>query len=97
MSEDEIPENSLPWWVKVLIVLCALPAIAFPWMLSDAPEDGNVELWLWMYPVYVILSCVCEWKAWGRRPEVTWILMAVMLLTHGAMWTLVTNAQTLGI
>lgn len=97
MSTDEIPENPLPWWVKVLIILCALPALAFPWILSGAPEKGNVELWLWMYPVYVILSCICEWKAWGRRPEVTWILMGVMLLTHGAMWTLVTNAQSLGI
>ena len=48
-----------------------------------------------MYPVYVILSCACEWKAWGRRPEVTWILMVVMLLTHAAMWALILTAKPL--
>lgn len=82
-----------PLWVVALIVLVAMPVLLLPMMLSRAPEDGNVELWLWMYPVYVLLSCWCEWRAWTRRPELTWILMFVMILTHGAMWVLVNNAQ----
>lgn len=93
MSLEDIPRNPLPLWMKIVIIVAALPALAYPWMLSKAPEDGNVELWMWMYPVYVVLSCVCEWKAWGRRPEVTWILIFVMLLTHAAMWALVYTAQ----
>lgn len=95
MSMDELPPNPLPVAVKILIVVAALPVLAFPWMLSAAPEDSNIELWMWMYPVYVILSCACEWKAWGRQPEVTWILMAVMLLTHAAMWALILTAKPL--
>lgn len=95
MNLDDIPQRPIPLWVKALIIAAALPALAFPRMLSSAPEDSNIELWMWMYPVYVVLSCVCEWKAWRRRPEVTWILIAVMLLTHAAMWTLILTAKPL--
>lgn len=75
--------------LKVLIIVCCLPVLTFPWMLGRAPEDGSVELFLWLYPVYVVISAYCEWLCAGSRNTLVWILMILMLLTHGAMWMLV--------
>ncbi len=87
----------MPWWTRAAIVLAALPVVAYPWMLAAAQQaDAGVDTWLWFYPVYVVFAAICEWRSASRRPEVTWILIGLMLLTHAAMWILVrTPAETI--
>ncbi|MCM1067759.1 MAG: hypothetical protein NC418_09340 [Muribaculaceae bacterium] len=84
----------MPIWIKALIIIAALPVLAYPALLAECPADvADMKPFLWFYPIYVVVSTVCAWAAWRRRPEVTWILIAVMLLTHAAMWTLVLTQQ----
>lgn len=97
MSLIENPPRPVSWWTKAAIIVAALPVFAFPWMLAAAREaDAGVDTWLWFYPLYVLFGAVCEWRSASRRPEVTWILIVLMLLTHAAMWVLVqTPVETL--
>lgn len=89
MSIDDIPGNPVPVWMKLLIIVCALPVLAFPKLMALCAPHSTAETLLWLYPFYVLLSAVLEWRCWSRRPELTWVLLVVMLLTHGAMWILV--------
>lgn len=75
-------ENKMPLWVKVLIVVMMLPLVGFPSLLSGLPEDHTVRLLVWLYPVYVIISGICAWMCWRQRPEITWILLILMLLSN---------------
>ena len=88
MSIEDLPRNPLPLWVKLLIIVCCLPLAAYPWLLSaSAPGEENKWL-LYLYPIAVILYAICAWKSWARRPELTWILLIMLLLTHAALWAL---------
>lgn len=89
MSFDQIPENPLPVWMKILIIVAALPVLAFFKLMELCPPHSQAMLFLWLYPFFTLLCAVLEWRAWGRRPELTWILLFVEILTHGAMWILV--------
>lgn len=85
---DDIPQQPVPLWVKVLIVLTALPVLDLPWLWAGDPVTDTGKVLLWLYPAYVVVSAVCEWLAYRRRPEVTWILMLLLVLAHAAMWVL---------
>lgn len=80
-----------PLWMTVLIIVCMLPVLAFPSLLSAAPSDSGPETLLWLYPLYVIASGVCAWICYPARKEVAWILLILMILSHAAMWALVTS------
>jgi len=97
MSIIETPLRPVSWWTRAAIVLAALPVVAYPWMLAAARQaDAGVYTWLLFYHVYVMFAAICEWRSASRRPEVTWILIVLMLLTHAAMWILVrTPAETI--
>ncbi len=77
--------------IKAAIIIAALPIVAYPALLSAAPENGQVEVFLILYPIYVLVATVCAWLCRQRRPEVAWILVVITLLTHVAMWLLVSN------
>ena len=83
------PHLTTPLWAKIVAIVAALPLLAYPWLLSVAPATGSVETFLYLYPIYVVLSTVCEWLVYPRSPEVYWIMVALMLLTHAAMFALV--------
>ncbi len=79
---------------KFAIIVAALPVLAYPWMLSAAPAaEGQMKVFLWLYPVYVILATVCAWFCRNTRPAMMWILVCLTLLTHAAMWVLVLMPQ----
>lgn len=89
MNNDDMPPQKRPLWIKLLIVLCSLPVLAYPALLAKSPAGGPVETFLWFYPVYVVVAAVCAWLCWPSRRETSWILLILMLLTHAAMWVLV--------
>ncbi len=84
-----IPSNPTPWWFKMLVLVCALPVLAYPFLLRDAPADGMAHTLTVLYPAYVIASAICALMCYGRRPEVSWILVVLLVLTDAAMWILV--------
>ena len=79
----------MPAIVRILIIVTALPVLLLPVLLSKAPAEGPAKTFICIYPAYVLLSAVCEWLCWSRRPELTWILIVMMLLTHASIWALV--------
>ncbi len=80
----------VPWWMLAIIIICALPVLAFPTMLSwSGTAISDHRVMLWMYPFYVLLASFLAWKCYGERTALTWILLALILLTHAAMWQLV--------
>ena len=88
MSADELPQRPLPIWVKIVIVASMLPVADMPWLIAGNPEGDLAHTLLWLYPAWVLLAGFCAWKAWSRSPELTWILIFITILAHGAMWLL---------
>ncbi len=85
---DKLPENPMPAWMKILIVALALPVAGFPLLLAGAPADSMARLLVWFYLAYVAASAVCAWICYGQRPEVTWILLVLMALSHFSIYYL---------
>ncbi len=86
MSEDFLPENPVPPVFKVADIVSMLPGLAFPWLLTGTPPAGEYRTLLWLYPVYVILSGRCAWRCYPARPALAWILLALMWLSHAAIF-----------
>lgn len=87
-----------PLWITLVIMAVSLPLFSFPWLMAAIPAveaAPTVKTFVVIYPFYMLLSAWLAWKAWTSRPEVTWILLAVMLLTTAAIFLLVKFAETL--
>ncbi len=78
----------MPFWVKALIVAMMLPLAGYILLLSGLPDDHTVRLLVWFYPAYIIASGVCAWMCWKERPEITWILLVIMLLSNSGIYYL---------
>lgn len=85
-------QNRVPWWMTTIIIICMLPAVAYLVMLmhSTTAQIGDGEKpFLWLYPVYTLACGFLAWQSYGRRTYMTWILLVLMLMTHGAMLLLI--------
>lgn len=80
-----------PKWVTFLIIIFTLPIFTLPSLLAQCnPEAEAARTLVWIYPFYMILSAYLAWRAYPQRPYLTWILLAVMVLSSIAMQILVT-------
>jgi len=66
--------------VVAAILLLVLPVFQMPGLLAAAPAA---------IPFYIAVAAYLAYVCYRTRPLVSWILMALMLLTHLAMWHLV--------
>lgn len=75
--------HHVPWWMVTLIILCALPGIGFPFMgqLLSSP-DLTIKGLTWFYPIYTVVSALLAWQCYGRRTLLTWIILALLILSH---------------
>jgi hypothetical protein len=89
MSTVPEPRRPLPWWMKTLVIAAMLPLVLLPQLIAACPPSAPEMTFLRFYPVYVLAAGICAWLSYGRRPEVTWIILALLILTHAAMWLLV--------
>lgn len=78
---------------KIALAALCLPLAAYPALISRCPDDRTVEIFVWAYPVYVVLAAVCAWYCRPQRKELAWIILALLALTHIAIWLLVTTPQ----
>lgn len=88
MSGDCKKKPKAPPWLTVLTVAAMLPLAAFPLLLDRPAAGGEAKALLWLYPFYVVASGICALICWRERPELTWILLGLMILSHAAMWML---------
>ncbi len=75
--------------MTALIVLCSLPVVTLPYLLSLAPAEGEIKTFVWLYPIYTLASAFLAYQCYARRNEITWILLFLMILSHLAIFTLV--------
>ncbi|MCC8114805.1 MAG: hypothetical protein LIP03_12620 [Bacteroidales bacterium] len=85
---DNPDKRHAPWWMTVLILVLMSPVLAFPSMISSAGTPVPDAL-LWLYPAYVLASGICAWMCFPQRPAITWIILALLLLSNaGMLWLL---------
>lgn len=83
--------STTPKWVTFLIIIFTLPIFTLPGLLAQCtPDDEATRTLVWIYPFYMILSAYLAWRAYPQRSYLTWILLAVMVLSSIAMQILVT-------
>ncbi len=78
-----------PWWFALIIIVVALPSMAFIPQASyivDRAEWLGSSLMGWLYPAYVVLSGVCAWMCYPARRTLAWILVALMVITDIALF-----------
>lgn len=80
-----------PAWVTCLVILVALPLFATPELLARCPAQPSIARTLvWGYPFYMAIAAWLAWASWTQRRYITWLLLAIMVLTTVAIWMLVT-------
>lgn len=61
------------------LIICSL----LTGFLLSRESDGiaNVGAIILLYPAYIMLSTWLAWKSYDQRPEISWILIALMILS----------------
>ena len=85
--------SQVPVWYTVLVILFALPVFQTPLLLDSCPPHTDARTWVMIYPLYVIAAAWIAWQSYPERRTLAWIILALMLLTHAAIWYLVMTAQ----
>ena len=76
-----------PWWFVLVLIVVSLPVMLQPSMLIDI-DEGSYRVFVWLFPLYAALSAVCAYLTYNTRPYLSWILVALMVLSDVAMWVL---------
>lgn len=84
-------KDKRPAWIAILVILCCLPVVMFPSLLGHVPADNEIKLFVWFYPVYVIVAGICAYMCWPTRKPLTVILLILLLLAHAVIWQLAVN------
>ena len=89
---SEHVDRKFPLWVKLLIIISALPVVMLPIIIGncDAVRYEEIKMFIMIYPLYVLASAIMTWISYRQRPEVAIILIVITLLSHIAMWMLPT-------
>lgn len=87
---NNIEKKKFPWWIKLLIIVSALPVLTLPMIIgkSSAIQYDDAKMFFRFYPFYVVASTILAWISYRQRPEMTIILILLLWLTHIAMWML---------
>ncbi|MDE5655903.1 MAG: hypothetical protein K2I19_02345 [Muribaculaceae bacterium] len=84
MSHKRQPR--VPRRFLVVTILFMLPVLGFPTLLGKCSDDSPLTSFVWFYPLYVLAAGICALMCYRDRRELAWILLAIMLLTHIALW-----------
>lgn len=83
-----ISNKKFPIWVKIVIIIVSLPVFMLPLIISQCNEITyeGFKLFLFLYPIYIISSAIMAWISYKTRPEISIVLIILMLFTHIAIW-----------
>lgn len=76
------PRLRTPWWMTLVIIIAVLPVALWPTVISAMPEGTFPTFMLYLYPAYVIAAGICAYISYPQRPEVAWILVGLLVLSH---------------
>lgn len=81
--------SRVPWWMTAVIILCMIPGLGFPAIVSLIESSNPIVQGLtWLYPAYVLVSGFLAWQCYGRRTYMSWIVLALLLLSHACFYLL---------
>ena len=74
---NNIEKKKFPWWIKLLIIVSALPVLTLPMIIgkSSAIQYDGAKMFFMFYPFYVVASTILAWISYRQRPEMTIILI----------------------
>lgn len=91
-DNDNWDGNTSPGFMKWIIVLTSMASIAtVPVMLSSLQPESPLKPFMWLFPLYIAGSAVCAWKCMRNRIELSYILLALMLIATAALTYTVTR------
>lgn len=86
----------VPLWVCAIIIIVALPSLFFPFLgRLSVSTDMMIRGLTWFFPVYGVVSALLAWQCWGRRTLMSWIIIALMVLSDASFYYLATQAASL--
>ena len=78
-----------PQWFIIILIAAALPLLAWPSVMAAVPSGDIAGTLAMLFPIYAIVSLYLAYRVFPRRPDLSWILIAILLLSYGAMAWLV--------
>lgn len=79
-------KNNSPLWFKILVIVLLIPLFSWPGIMTDvlnrSDERDSTTLLVLLFPIYAILSAYYAYRCYDDRRELSWILIAVMILSY---------------
>lgn len=98
MATDNNAPHIVPWWIYLIIIVCMIPGLSYPLQSTlAASTDATVRGLTWFYPVYTLVSGLLAWMCYGRRTLLTWILLAMLILSHISFYYMAFTLQQVNI
>ena len=80
-----------PRWFAAIVIVVLLPLFQFPWLLERCSSDSGARTMLWIYPFYALTAGYLAWQCYPQRRALAWLLLALLVFSHLAIWILVTT------
>lgn len=80
-----------PWWIALIAALAVAAGVAAPLLIAASAPDSAIAgtpqagLLLKLFPAYAVAAGLCAWLCWPRRKELTWILLAILILSSAGL------------
>lgn len=90
MSAGNDNNRRVPLWMVAIIIVAALPALLLPTfvVMAEGPVPETKKVFLWLFPLYLVVAAYLAWQCYGQRTVMSWILVALMFMTDAAMMIL---------
>jgi len=83
--------SKTPRWFLAVVIIVFLPVVQFPMLLNSCNPDGTARTLVWLYPLYAATAAYLSYQCYEQRRTLAWILIALMILSHAAIYLLVTT------
>ena len=75
-----------PVWFTIIIVVMLLPVVLWPIVVMNYDSENTDNWWIVnVFPIYALLSCYFSYKSYNERCEISYILLAMLLLSYIAI------------
>lgn len=86
MESNPLKQIKFAFYTSILLIFALLTGFL---MASESDGIANVGAMILLYPAYIMLSTWLAWKSYNERPEISWILIILMILSTIALLLLI--------